>query len=91
MDMTNPGVQNPHCVPLLLTSRDCTSSRLSGVPTPSTVVMDQPSHFRSGVMHCREEIRVEWHPLGCENQECKFVFACLFTVCGHRMAHRKWK
>ena len=54
MDMTNPGVQKPHCVPLLLTRLDWTSSRSPGVPTPSTVVIDQPSHFSRGVMHCEK-------------------------------------
>ena len=63
MDMTNPGVQYPHCVPLLLTSCSCTSFRFAIVPTPSTVVMAQPSHLRRGVVHCEKLVHLHYSKL----------------------------
>src|SRR3954464_10999419 len=51
-DITNPTVQNPHCVPLSSTIACCTGVRepSSGL-IPSTVTMRLPEAFASGIRH----------------------------------------
>ena len=52
IDMTIPGVQNPHCDPCAMAIRSCTGCNLVFVlPIPSTVVTAKPCTAHTGVKH----------------------------------------
>ena len=66
MDITNPGVQKPHCEPCALANRCCTAcndccwpSLLRTLPIPSAVITEHISTKYNGITHALQAVYLQ--------------------------------